>query len=555
MTYEERAYQTEVVTACVHHFVDEKIDSVMIEAPVGSGKTIMALRVIDELQRRFNRVLKVDWVAPRHHLLEQVMETNRDFRQAVIRPVTLFEKDPPPADLVVLDEAHHEATRSCVMLYDRIAAPLTLGISATPLRTDRMRLSFKTTVNSCGIRRLIADGWLSPFHSYMLPHYDARIVAATYLSAPGHWGKSVAFFETIKACELFRDQLAAGGVACEIVTGDSDKDSQLDAFRKDEIRVVANAQMLAEGFDLPDLNTVFVRDASRLPTIQMCGRALRRCPGKDHCNIVQSSNTKYPFERVAAPENAFRFTNGHWLALTDKTREISAAIEETIRRIGLKEVRKKKADQARCATALYAFETTAPLERLKRSRTGSPKNFYAMNHDLYALLYHGYEAINQACWDGTLPQVVLGCNFPLRRTRVLAFAMNGVSRDSTGATAPLHRIAFNVSPIIGLHDFETGFWTVFLHEMTHIWQYSQGRRGGHGKDFYAEEKRAGYDEKAKCIQAGSRFASILPMLQRQSSAIFDRFYFLIRHAPPTHHDHSVLGDIKFFRAFRHTPPT
>ena len=32
-----------------------------------------------------------------------------------------------------------------------------------------------------------------------------------------------------------------------------------------------------------------------------------------------------------------------------------------------------------------------------------------------------------------------------------------------------------------------------VHEMTHIWQYSQGRRGGHGRDFKNEMRRIGLD--------------------------------------------------------------
>ena len=80
--------------------------------------------------------------------------------------------------------------------------------------------------------------------------------------------------------------LAAGGVACEIVTSESDKDRQFEDFLSGKVRVIANVSMLTEGFDQPDVQTVFARDASRLPTIQMCGRGLRRAEGKEFCNIV-----------------------------------------------------------------------------------------------------------------------------------------------------------------------------------------------------------------------------------------------------------------------------
>ena len=62
--------------------------SVMLESPVGSGKTYMALETIHALQELMGRKLKVDWVAPRRHLLRQVMEANKDLHQDNIRPVT-----------------------------------------------------------------------------------------------------------------------------------------------------------------------------------------------------------------------------------------------------------------------------------------------------------------------------------------------------------------------------------------------------------------------------------------------------------------------------------
>lgn len=54
------------------------------------------------------------------------LEANRDLHQDNIRPVSLFEKTPPEADLVVLDEAHHEATQSCVLLYEKMKSEYVL---------------------------------------------------------------------------------------------------------------------------------------------------------------------------------------------------------------------------------------------------------------------------------------------------------------------------------------------------------------------------------------------------------------------------------------------
>ena len=346
MTWETRPYQQEAVAACLAGFMEKRCASVMLESPVGSGKTYMALETIHLLQKLLGRGLRVDWVAPRRHLLQQVMEANMDLHRDVVRPVSLFEKTPPEADLVVLDEAHHEATQSCVLLYEKMKAPFVLGLSATPLRTDRMKLSFQDTVTTCSIDRLIREGYLSPFHSYMLPHYGPQIVGECYLNSPERWGKSLVFFHTVMECCQFQKVLAQAGVPCEVVTAESDKDRQLEDFVAGRVRVVANVSMLTEGFDQPDVQTIFARDASRLPTIQMCGRGLRKADGKGFCNIVQSAKTSYLFEKVTPAQRRFKLMNGQWMALQDGTEAIDAMIKMSLALLERREQMRSERRQA-----------------------------------------------------------------------------------------------------------------------------------------------------------------------------------------------------------------
>ena len=339
MVYEKRRYQEEAVASCVAAFADAGKASVMLTSPVGSGKTYMALEMVHRLQERLGRKLKVGWVAPRHHLLEQMVRANADLHRDDIRPVSLFDRNPPEVDFVVLDEAHHEATQSCVLLYERMKPARVLGLSATPLRTDRMKLSFQETVKTCSIARLIREGYLSRFDSYLMPRYTPDDVARHHLASPERWGKSLVYFHTIAECEAFRTRMAAGGIPVEVVTGQSDKDRQIARFLEGKVKVVANVGVLTEGFDSPDVKSVFARDASRLPTIQMCGRGLRTAPDKEACNIVQSEGTHYLFEKTAPARNLYRFQQNRWLALTDGTEEIEATLRRTLELI---ERRKEK---------------------------------------------------------------------------------------------------------------------------------------------------------------------------------------------------------------------
>ncbi len=397
--YERRTYQVEAIEAGVAAFTARNRTSVLLESPVGSGKTYMALEIIHRLQEHLGRRLKVGWVAPRHHLLRQMMEANRDLHGDNIRPVSLFEKTPPEVDLVVLDEAHHEATQSCVLLYEKMRATWTLGLSATPLRTDRMKLSFQETVRTCSIARLVREGFLSPFNSHLIPTYTVDEVARFYLADPARWGKSLVFFSTIAECVAFKARLSAAGVGCEVVTGESDKERQIDAFASGLVPVVANVAMLTEGFDQPDVTSIFARDGSRLPTIQMCGRGLRRAPGKTACNIVQSADSAYLFERVAPPKNAFRWQRGHWLALTDGTEAIEKTLKETLRRIVAREKKDRSARKRefRHVARVVPARFTSKIERLTRAEQAE-KAYYASYGAVYDALSRFREAAHAACW-------------------------------------------------------------------------------------------------------------------------------------------------------------
>ena len=501
MTWEIRPYQQEAVAACLAGFMENRCASVMLESPVGSGKTYMALETIHLLQEALGRRIRVDWVAPRRHLLQQVMEANMNLHRDTIRPVSLFEKTPPEADLVVLDEAHHEATQSCVLLYEKMKADFVLGLSATPLRTDRMKLSFQETVTTCSIDRLIREGYLSPFHSYVLPHYGPQIVGECYLNSPERWGKSIAFFQTVMECHQLQKVLALAGVPCEVVTAESDKDRQLEDFLSGRVRVIANVSMLTEGFDQPDIQTIFARDASRLPTIQMCGRGLRKFDGKGFCNIVQSAKTPYLFEKVAPAKRSFKLMNGQWMALQDGTEAIEAMIKMSLalleRREQMRNERREASrGRARCAEPPRAGSADNIAHSFRDSLRLPP--YYEEFKEVYRQLYWCYDLCNRIGWSGTLPRVALTLNRSKRPTHIGGYAM----QRATSVNGVLYHV-ISITLNICVRGNTASLMTLLLHEMTHIWQFEKGQRGGHGKGFRNEMLRLGIDEVGQKIRGGS----------------------------------------------------
>jgi len=221
-----------------------------------------------------------------------------------------------------------------VHLHTLIEPTYVLGLSATPYRSDRAKLCFQKQISDAGIHQLIQDGYLSKYHQYTIDNWDVDNVADHYLREPDRWGKSIFFFLTQDECVRFRNRLVAAGLLERfskalrdndrhgiaaldpVVTGDSDRDAQIESLGNGDLPLLANCMVLTEGFNLPSLQTAWVRDSSRGPTIQMGGRAFRKFPGLDFKQIVQSKKTDWPFMRTALPEQQYLWMSDEWRSLT-----------------------------------------------------------------------------------------------------------------------------------------------------------------------------------------------------------------------------------------------
>jgi superfamily II DNA or RNA helicase len=312
---EPRPYQERIVARAVDCFCNKGLRSVLIESPTGSGKTIMALLVAQALQDRLG--VRVGWVAMRRHLLAQAAAEDRSRGIGVDAAfISMFDKNPPRGlDLLVVDEAQHDAAASMAHVHNVVQPRFILGLSATPFRADKIKLCFDTVLRDAGIATLIQDGFLSPYHHYTMPAYTPRAVADLYAREPGRWGKTIAYFHTLQQCAEAESALRAHGVRCDVVTGDSDREAQLDAFRAGAVDVLINCLVLGEGFDCPDLQTVFCRPSSRGITIQMCGRVLRKYPALPFKQIVQCQKTRWPFPRTATAALQYTWVDGEWRSL------------------------------------------------------------------------------------------------------------------------------------------------------------------------------------------------------------------------------------------------
>jgi len=332
---EPRPYQRRIVSKMLDMYggrwkgldgqLEVRARSVMIESPTGSGKTVMGLLGCKALQDE-HPDLTVGWVAMRRNLLVQASRENveKGINVNDIHFVSMFDKSPDKLIdakkagrkvLLVIDEAQHDAASSMAHLHNIIEPDYILGMTATPFRTDRMKLCFDKVIKDAGIHQLIQDGYLSKFDHFTIPRWDAETVANHYCSEPERWGKSIFYFVSLQECFKLHGIFRERGVVSDVVTGDSDWESQLELFRDGTTSCLINCMKLTEGFDEPSLQTAWVRDSGKGCTMQMGGRAFRKHPDLPVKQIVQSKSTKWPFIRTAMPRMQYLWQNDTWVSL------------------------------------------------------------------------------------------------------------------------------------------------------------------------------------------------------------------------------------------------
>jgi superfamily II DNA or RNA helicase len=220
-----------------------------------------------------------------------------------------------PITHLIVDECHHATAPTYLRIREQLLAANPdlrhLGVTATPLRSDGdglARVYQKTSAIvsiADGVRRhfLVQPRWLaistgisiSGVHTRggdfvageLAEAFDTpagrRIIVGAYQQyATGRRG--IAFTASVAGAHDLAEAFRAAGVTAAAVDGTTPKEERariLGDFRAGAIQIVANCEVLTEGFDAPGTNCILMCRPTRSDSryIQAIGRGLRPANG------------------------------------------------------------------------------------------------------------------------------------------------------------------------------------------------------------------------------------------------------------------------------------
>lgn len=323
-------FQEEAVTAVMRR------DFGTLSAPTGSGKTVMALKVI--ARRRQPALI----VVHTKELLKQWVDRIGAFQEIPAEQVgvigegkaklgekvtvalvqTLYKYShvvAPHVSHLIVDECHRAPSRTFTEAVTAFDSKYMLGLSATPWRRDGLsRLIYWFLGNKVyEVERddLIEEGHIleaeviiretdfEPFsdpseeYSRMLSELTQdsernALIARDVAKEAGNGGGVCLVLTDRKAhCEVLVSMLADLGVQAAVLTGDlktREREQVVDDLNSGQVKVlIATGQLIGEGFDCPELATLFLATPIRFSgrVLQYLGRVLRPAPGKDKARV------------------------------------------------------------------------------------------------------------------------------------------------------------------------------------------------------------------------------------------------------------------------------
>ena len=315
--------------------------SVMAQMPTGTGKTYLLTAVIDSFVSN-NPMEKVWIVAHRRELVSQIDETVRKFHSystsntssllSSVKAVSIqwlskhYDEIEEEPGMIVIDEAHHALAKTYKEMWERFPNAMFLGLTATPCRLNGKGFTdlFDVLVQSWSVPEFISKGRLATYDfvsiktdgvtqrlidslqkrgadgDYQNKEMDMLLnkkpsIERLYQSLEeyGKDRKGIVYAINIshaqKITKLYQEH-GVRAIAIDSKTPATERQQDIEAFKKGDIQVLVNVDIFSEGFDCPDVEFVQLArpTLSLAKYLQMVGRGLRVAKGKKNCVIIDN---------------------------------------------------------------------------------------------------------------------------------------------------------------------------------------------------------------------------------------------------------------------------
>ena len=315
--------------------------SVMAQMPTGTGKTYLLTAVIDSFVSN-NPMEKVWIVAHRRELVSQIDETVRKFHSysasntssllSSVKAVSIqwlskhYDEIEEEPGMIVIDEAHHALAKTYKEMWERFPKAKFLGLTATPCRLNGKGFTdlFDVLVQSWSVPEFISKGRLATYDfvsiksdgvtqrlidslqkrgadgDYQNKEMDMLLnkkpsIERLYRSLEefGKDRKGIVYAINIshaqKITKLYQEH-GVKAIAIDSKTPATERQQDIEAFKKGDIQVLVNVDIFSEGFDCPDVEFVQLArpTLSLAKYLQMVGRGLRVAKGKKNCVIIDN---------------------------------------------------------------------------------------------------------------------------------------------------------------------------------------------------------------------------------------------------------------------------
>lgn len=134
-----------------------------------------------------------------------------------------------------------------------------------------------------------------------------KIIVDEYLKNKSNYGKTLIFAMNVMHCRFLYEELRKHHVKCGLIySGKEDNSSVINDFKENRYDVLINVNIMTEGTDVPDIQTIFLTRPTQSEGLlmQMIGRGMRgiSAGGTDTVNIVDFYDKWEVFKEWLNPE-------------------------------------------------------------------------------------------------------------------------------------------------------------------------------------------------------------------------------------------------------------